>query len=64
MNMNSIVPMKKKKGGGGYYGGIQYATKVSGRIYPKDKKKKGNSEMDRMSFVLDPRSRATEWSVV
>ena len=63
MNMNSIVPMKS--GGGGDIIGYSICNRLSGRIYPEEKKKGGgNSKMSRMSFVLDPRSRATEWSVV
>ena len=52
----------EKKKGGGYYGVFNMQQSV-GKNIPK-REKKGNSEMDKMSFVLDPGSRAAEWSVV
>ena len=37
MNMNSIVPMKS--GGGGDIMGYSICNRLSGRIYPEEKKK-------------------------
>ena len=54
MNMNGIVSVK---------GGVKYTGGCATNCQEKNtqKKKKGNSKMDRMSFVLDPERKNGPW---